>query len=102
MVETGEFTSFGTKAWVSPALPDNDKFKGPGEIDKQQYNARIYQPLGNGGDFISIAGHYNQNRNNFYRNPAVNDLRSMPGFGNDEIAPNASATDDPDQGRLSQ
>ena len=35
-------------------------------IYKQQYNARIYQPIGTNGDFISIAGHYNQNRNNFF------------------------------------
>jgi iron complex outermembrane recepter protein len=93
MVQTGEFTSFGTKAWISGSFARNDKFKGPGEIDKQQYNARIYQPLGNGGDFISIAGHYNENRNNFYRNPAVNDLRNILGA---EIPSNASASaDDP-------
>ena len=36
-----------------------------GIIYKQQYNARIYQPIGNNGDFISLAIHYNQNRNNF-------------------------------------
>ena len=35
-------------------------------IYKQQYNARIYQPIGNDGDFISLAVHYNQNRNNFF------------------------------------
>ena len=54
----------------------NDLFRGPGEIYKQQYNARIYQPIGDNGDFVSISGHYNQNRNNFYRNPAFNDLRT--------------------------
>ena len=77
MVQTGRLTSFGTKAWLSASDSSNDKFKGPGEIHKRQYNARIYQPLGNGGDFISIAGHYNQNRNNFYRNPSVSDLRGL-------------------------
>ncbi len=96
LVQTGELTSFGTKAWASASFARNDKFKGPGEIDKQQYNARIYQPLGKGGDFISIAGHYNENRNNFYRNPSVTDLRSLTGFGNAEIAPNNTASaDDP-------
>ena len=46
-----------------------------GIIYKQQYNARIYQPIGNNGDFISIAGHYNQNRNNFGGSlPLRNDL----------------------------
>jgi iron complex outermembrane receptor protein len=32
MFETGEFTSFGTKAWLSASHAHNDKFKGPGEI----------------------------------------------------------------------
>jgi iron complex outermembrane recepter protein len=79
MFQTGEFTSFGTKAWISASSAINDKFKGPGEINKRQYNARIYQPLGNNGDFISIAGHYNKNRNNFYRNPSITDLRGILG-----------------------
>ncbi len=92
MIQTGEFTSIGTKAWGSASFTRYDKFKGPGEIKKQQYNARIYQPLGNGGDFISIAGHYNQNRNNFYRNPSVGDQRTL--FGTTEIIPNASASAD--------
>ncbi|MBO9698510.1 MAG: TonB-dependent receptor, partial [Sphingopyxis sp.] len=45
----------------------------------QQYNARIYQPLGSNGDFIAIAGHYNENRNNFFGSvPLRTDLRSAP------------------------
>ncbi|HEY0630166.1 MAG TPA: TonB-dependent receptor [Sphingomicrobium sp.] len=94
MFETGEFTSFGTKAWLSASSSVNDKFKGPGEINKRQYNARIYQPIGNGGDFVSLAAHWNRSRNNFYRNPGVNDLRTV--FGSDDIVANADATaDDP-------
>jgi iron complex outermembrane recepter protein len=81
MFQTGEFGPWGTRAWVSASRAVNDKFKGPGDINKQQYNARIYQPLGNGGDFISIAAHYNKNRNNFYRNPSVTDLRGILGAG---------------------
>ena len=77
MIQTGRLTSFGTKAWFSASDASNDKFKGPGEIHKRQYNARLYQPLGSGGDFISVAGHYNRNRNNFYRNPSVSDLRGL-------------------------
>ncbi|MFL6748477.1 MAG: TonB-dependent receptor [Sphingomicrobium sp.] len=93
MIETGEFTSFGTKAWLSASMAENDKFKGPGDIKKRQFNGRIYQPLGTGsGDFISLAGHYNKNRNNFYRNPTVTDLRSA--LGSTEIIPNAGATAD--------
>jgi iron complex outermembrane receptor protein len=67
MIETGNFTSFGTRAFVSASKASNDSpFNQYGKVEKQQFNAKIYQPLGNGGDFISIAGHYNQNRNNFF------------------------------------
>lgn len=66
LVDTGEFTSFGTRAFLSASTARNrSPFNADAQIDKQQYNARIYQPLGDGGDFISIAGHYNENRNNF-------------------------------------
>ena len=77
VIDTGVLTSFGTKAFLSASFARNDKFKGPGEIYKQQYNGRLYQPLGSNGDFISVAGHFNRNRNNFYRNPSVSDLRGL-------------------------
>jgi len=65
-VETGEITPGGLKAYVSASRTENDSvFSNYGGVDKQQYNAKIYQPLGGYGDFISIAAHYNQNRNNF-------------------------------------
>ena len=67
LVNTGAFTSFGTKAWLSASHAENDVvFNNFGRIDKAQYNARIYQPIGGNGDFISIAGNYNVNRNNFF------------------------------------
>jgi len=92
MFETGEIGPWGTRAWISASRANNDKFKGPGEIKKRQYNARIYQPLGNGGDFISLAGNWNRGRNNFYRNPGVSDLRTLLNTGGIvEIAPNATA-----------
>ncbi|WP_188064451.1 TonB-dependent receptor [Sphingobium sp. KCTC 72723] len=67
LVETGVFTPFGTKAWFSASTTRNDNvFNNFGQIDKQQYNAKVYQPIGSNGDFISVAGHYNANRNNFF------------------------------------
>lgn len=67
MIETGNLTSFGTRAFVSASkATNNNPFNNYGRVNKQQYNAKIYQPIGSGGDFISIAGHYNQNRNNFF------------------------------------
>ena len=66
-IDTGAFGPFDTRAFVSASMAQNDNvFNNRGQIYKQQYNARIYQPIGTNGDFISIAGHYNQNRNNFF------------------------------------
>ncbi|MCJ2187932.1 TonB-dependent receptor [Novosphingobium beihaiensis] len=70
LIQTGVFTSLGTKAWFSASSARNDSvFSNYGGVDKQQYNGKIYQPIGDNGDFISIAGHYNQNRNNFNGSP---------------------------------
>lgn len=69
LVNTGEFGPWGTTAWIAYSEQDYSKFKGLGELSKQQFNARIYQPLGDNGDFLSLAGHYNENRNNNYLGP---------------------------------
>jgi iron complex outermembrane receptor protein len=67
VVDTGEFTPWGTRAFVSASTASNDNvYNNRGQVYKQQYNARIYQPIGDNGDFVSISGHYNQNRNNFF------------------------------------
>ena len=66
LIQTGAFTPFGTKAWFAASRAGNDNIYGKGKIDKQQYNAKLYQPIGDNGDFVSIAGHYNQSRNNFF------------------------------------
>lgn len=69
-VETGELTSGGLKAYFSGSRTENaSAFSNYGGVDKQQYNAKIYQPIGSNGDFISVAGHYNENRNNFNGSP---------------------------------
>lgn len=67
VIQTGEIGPWGTTAWFSAARAKNDIFNGPGEIDKTQYNARIYQPIGDNGDFVSVIFNWNQNRNNFIR-----------------------------------
>ncbi|GAA4778594.1 TonB-dependent receptor [Novosphingobium ginsenosidimutans] len=65
-VETGDLTESGLRAWFAMSRATNDNpFNNYGKVNKQQYNARIYLPLA-GDDFISLAGHYNQNRNNFF------------------------------------
>lgn len=65
-IETGDLTESGLRAWFSASTAKNDNpFNNYGKVDKQQYNGRVYLPLA-GDDFISLAGHYNQNRNNFF------------------------------------
>ena len=81
LLQTGNLTSFGTRAFISASTNRNDKFKGPGGTYKQQYNVGLYQPLGGNGDFLRVSGHYNQNRNNFYRNPSVSDFRTLFNVG---------------------
>lgn len=67
MVDTGEFTPFGTRAFFAASTASNDNpFNNYGRVKKQQYNGRIWQPIGDNGDFIAVSGHYNQNRNNFF------------------------------------
>lgn len=80
LIQTGDITGFGTKAWVSASVARNEAtFANYGEIEKQQYNGKIRQDIGVNGDFISIAGHYNENRNNFGGSPL-----SASAFGDDK------------------
>lgn len=69
LFNTGEFGPWGTSAWFAYSDQDYNKFKGRGQLSKQQFNARVYQPLGDNGDFLSLAGHWNENRNNNYLGP---------------------------------
>ncbi|RST31749.1 TonB-dependent receptor [Sphingomonas ginkgonis] len=82
LLDTGSLTSWGTRAFISGSAQKYDKFKGPGVIDKKQVNARVYQPLGGNGDFVSLAGHYNRNRNNSYNSGAVADYLTNRYFDN--------------------
>ncbi|AXB76163.1 TonB-dependent receptor [Novosphingobium sp. P6W] len=69
-VETGEFTSIGTKAYFTGSFARNGAtFANYGKVQKKQFNTKIYQPIGDNGDFISLSGHYNENRNNFGGSP---------------------------------
>jgi iron complex outermembrane receptor protein len=77
LVDTGEVGPWGTSAWFAFSRQDYDKFKGEGFLRKEQYNVRVYQPLGDNGDFLALSGHYNENRNNNYNGPS---LRTATGF----------------------
>ena len=66
-VDTGTFTPFGTRAWIAASKQTyNAPFNNYGKLDKQQFNAKIYQPIGSNGDFVSIGGHFDKNHNNFF------------------------------------
>jgi len=84
MVDTGEIGPWDTTGFLAGSYANYDKWKGPGEIDKRQFNARLFQPLSeDGDDFMSLAIHYNRNRNNFYRNINQATFNTAPGAEND-------------------
>jgi iron complex outermembrane receptor protein len=64
-VDSGAFGPWGTTAFASYSYDHYDKWKGPGYLQKRQYNAGIYQDMGDLG-WIFMGMHFNQNRNNFY------------------------------------
>jgi iron complex outermembrane receptor protein len=82
MLNTGSFGPFGTRAWISASDQDYEKFRGPGSLHKRQYNARVYQSIGSNGDFISIAAHWNRNRNNSYNSGTAFDYAANHDFDN--------------------
>ncbi len=91
-IETGELTSSGTRAWFQASRSTNNlPYNQYGKVNKQQYNAKIYQPLG-GTDFIAIRAHYNQNRNNFFGSlPLRTDLtQSLTNSAVRPVGPNSS------------
>lgn len=65
-VDTGNITNSGLKAWFAASVASNRFLPNTGgKVAKQQLNFKVKQPLGDNGDFISLAGHFNFNRNNF-------------------------------------
>jgi iron complex outermembrane receptor protein len=87
MVQTGTFTKYGTRAYFAVSDQQYDKFTNGatgarGKLHRTQFNARIYQPLGSNGDFISIAGHYNRNRNASYNSGLASDFATNKNFDN--------------------
>lgn len=80
LIDTGEFTSIGTRAFVSASTSKYDNpYNNYGKLNRQQYNAKIFQPVGAVGDFVSVAGRYNRDRNNFFGSaPLRQDLTQSP------------------------
>jgi iron complex outermembrane receptor protein len=62
LVETGTVGPWGTKAWIEASDQEYNKYKGFGTFKKYEFNGKIYQPLGQNGDFIALAGFYDDQR----------------------------------------
>jgi iron complex outermembrane recepter protein len=67
LFQTGDILGTGIRGYISASSARADKFRGPGDLQKEQYNIRLYKEFGSSGDFISLAGHYNRNRNTSFR-----------------------------------
>ena len=99
-VNTGAFGPWGTRAWFAYSDQSYDKFKGIGSLNKIQYNAKIYQPIRDNGDFVSVGFHWNRNRNNAYNGPNLyadgnggftSDADTSPFGWNVDLAPTYTA-----------
>jgi iron complex outermembrane recepter protein len=67
LINTGEIGPFRTRMFFSASRQKYDvPYNGYGKLSKKQFNGRVYQTIGNNGDFVSVAGNYNENRNNFF------------------------------------
>jgi iron complex outermembrane receptor protein len=86
LFQTGEIGPWGTRAWIAASKAQNaNPFNNYGVVDKKQINGKIWQPIGANGDFVAIAGHYNQNRNNFFGSLPLR----IDTAGNRVVGPNA-------------
>jgi len=83
VVDTGVFTPFGTKAFLSFSHAENaNPFNKLSRTDKWQYNGKVYQPIGSSGDFVSAAFNWNHNVNgNFSSIPLRLDANRVVGSG---------------------
>ncbi|WP_294275234.1 TonB-dependent receptor [uncultured Sphingomonas sp.] len=89
LINTGDLNASGTRAWVS-ASEQKYRLYPFAQVRKNQYNARIYQPLGSGKDFLSLAGFFYQHRNMGYGGLSVANIDSI--LGNSLPIGTASAT----------
>jgi iron complex outermembrane receptor protein len=86
MVDTGVFTPWGTRAFIAASSATNDTVYGnvdypglpsrKGGVNKQQFNAKLYQPIGDAGDFVALSGHYNKNRNNRFGSTGLRNIQN--------------------------
>jgi iron complex outermembrane receptor protein len=91
VVDTGDFTKYGTRAWIAGSFQSaTDPYDADANQNKEQFNAKIYQPIGTNGDFISVAGWYDRDRGNRFNDVF---LQTTPGGlpASRDLIPNAPA-----------
>lgn len=87
-IDSGAFGPFGTRAYVAYTQSDTDTWgvevnmNDEGKLKKKQFNAMVYQDIGDAGSFISAAFHWNENRNNFMPRQSKAQIKSA-GYGID-------------------
>ncbi len=84
LIDTGEFGPFGTTAYMAGSYQDYDKFRGAGDLTRQQYNGMIRQEFGD-GNFAQLSLNYNENRNNQYRNVTLAQFRQFGGSFDQDV-----------------
>ena len=66
VIEPGAIGPWGTTSFFGVSYQKYDKFKGPGSLEKWQFNGKVVQNFGE-ENFVKVGFHYNRNRNNAYR-----------------------------------
>jgi iron complex outermembrane receptor protein len=80
-IDTGEFTPWGTKAYISSNYTFADKTKGEGDLKRTGFEGKLYQPLRD-KDFISVSGTWVSERSYFYEDSTLQQY-SVFGYGVD-------------------
>lgn len=102
--DTGAFGPWGTRAYIAYTQADTDtwgnelSFNDEGELRKKQWNAMVYQDIGDRGSFISAAAHWNENRNHFMPRQSKAQI-AQNGYGNDTFS-NRGSVNPSDTGNI--
>lgn len=102
--DTGAIGPWGTRAYLAYTQSDTDtwgnelSFNDEGKLKKKQWNAMVYQDIGDNGSFISAAAHWNENRNHFMPRQSKAQI-IQNGYGNDTFS-NRGSVNPSDTGNI--
>lgn len=94
--DTGKFGPWGTKLFLAATNQSYDTWTREPALDpdltadlrKYQYNARLYQDIGDNGSFLSLAAQYNVNRNYSMFGPSKPQIYCQNAISSSAVAPN--------------